>query len=107
MGAVLIALVVIVLLVVLGVAALGLALKLLWWALLGLVIGALARLVVPGRQAMGILMTILVGVGGALLGGIIADALGVGSVIQFVIAVAVAALLVALVGGSRRRGVFA
>lgn len=107
MGAILIALVVIVVLIVLGVAALGLALKLLWWALLGLVIGALARLVVPGRQAMGILMTILVGVGGALLGGIIADAIGVGSVIQFVIAVAVAALLVAVVGGGRRRRVFA
>jgi uncharacterized membrane protein YeaQ/YmgE (transglycosylase-associated protein family) len=37
-------------------------------ALLGLVVGAVARLLVPGPQPMGILMTMAVGVGGSLLG---------------------------------------
>jgi uncharacterized membrane protein YeaQ/YmgE (transglycosylase-associated protein family) len=36
--------------------------------LVGLVVGGIARLVVPGRQPMGILMTLAVGVGGSLLG---------------------------------------
>lgn len=34
----------------------------------GLVVGALARLIVPGRQPIGILLTLAVGVGGSLLG---------------------------------------
>ena len=92
----------IILLFVIGSAVVGLAFSLLWWALVGLVIGALARLVLPGRQTIGLLATAGAGVGGALLGGIIADAVGVGSVLQFVIAVAVAAGLVALLGGTER-----
>ncbi len=92
----------IIVLIVIGGAVIGFALKLLWWALLGLLIGALARLLIPGRQAMGWLATALVGIGGALLGGIVADALDTGGFVQFLIAVAVAALLVeALAGGWR------
>ena len=82
---------------------LGLVFKLLWWAIVGLAIGALARLVMPGRQAIGLLGTAAAGVGGALLGGIIAHAIGVGALFQLVIAVAVAAALVALLAGSERR----
>lgn len=92
----------IVLLLVVGWAVVGLALKLLWWALIGLVIGALARLVLPGEQAIGWLGTIGAGIGGALLGGIIANALDVGGLLQLLIAVAVAAGLVAILGGPRR-----
>jgi uncharacterized membrane protein YeaQ/YmgE (transglycosylase-associated protein family) len=44
------------------------------WILLGLVAGALARLVVPGRQRIGCITTIAVGVAGALLGGFVAEA---------------------------------
>jgi uncharacterized membrane protein YeaQ/YmgE (transglycosylase-associated protein family) len=102
MAAVLLIVLAIVLAVVLGIALVGLALKLLWWALIGLVIGALARLVLPGTQAIGWLWTILAGVAGALLGGVIADALDVGSILQFLIAIGVAALLIATLGGSRR-----
>ncbi len=40
-------------------------------AAFGLVIGALARLVLPGREAIGVLGTILAGLGGSLVGGII------------------------------------
>ena len=92
----------IVVLLIIGWAVVGLALKLLWWALLGLVIGALARLILPGRQAIGWLATAGAGIAGALLGGIIADALGFGSVLQFIVAVGVAAALIALLGGARR-----
>jgi uncharacterized membrane protein YeaQ/YmgE (transglycosylase-associated protein family) len=45
---------------------------LLVWALFGLIIGAIARLLIPGRQPIGILRTILLGVVGSLLGGFIA-----------------------------------
>jgi uncharacterized membrane protein YeaQ/YmgE (transglycosylase-associated protein family) len=103
MGIVLILLIAIVVLFVIGGWVLGLALSLLWWALIGLVIGALARLVMPGEQAIGWLGTALCGVGGALLGGIIADAVGVGSILQFLIAVLVSAGLIALFGGTQQR----
>jgi uncharacterized membrane protein YeaQ/YmgE (transglycosylase-associated protein family) len=91
----------IVVLLVVGWAVVGLVFKLLWWALIGLVIGALARLVLPGRQAIGLLATAAAGIAGALLGGIIANALDVGGLLEFVIAVAVAAGLIAVVGGTR------
>jgi uncharacterized membrane protein YeaQ/YmgE (transglycosylase-associated protein family) len=41
------------------------------WCLFGLVAGAIARLLVPGRQSMGILMTIVLGIIGSLVGGLI------------------------------------
>ena len=44
---------------------------LLSWALFGLVAGAVARLVVPGRQGIGCLATLAVGIAGALIGGLI------------------------------------
>lgn len=102
MVVVLVLLVAVILLLVLGWAILGLVFKLLWWALLGLLIGALARLVLPGRQAISWLATIGAGIAGALLGGIIANALDLGSILQFVAAVAVAAALIAVFGGRRR-----
>ena len=92
----------IVLLVVVGWVVVGLAFKLLWWALIGLAIGAVARLILPGRQAIGLLGTAGAGIAGALLGGIIADAIGVGTIIQILIAIGVAAALIAIFAGSRR-----
>lgn len=41
------------------------------WAVFGLVIGAIARLLYPGRQPMGILMTMVLGVIGSMVGGFI------------------------------------
>jgi uncharacterized membrane protein YeaQ/YmgE (transglycosylase-associated protein family) len=66
------------------------------WLLIGLVIGALARLLVPGRQHIGIIMTILIGIVAALVGGIVTTAiLGAGhTVITFMVALVAAALLV-------------
>jgi uncharacterized membrane protein YeaQ/YmgE (transglycosylase-associated protein family) len=42
----------------------------------GLIVGALARLVMPGDQKLGWIMTILVGIGGSLLAGFVGQALG-------------------------------
>lgn len=53
------------------------------WILLGLVAGAIARLVMPGKGPKGILVTIVVGIVGAFLGGYIGTALGMGSVQGF------------------------
>lgn len=74
-------------------------------ALSGLIIGALGRLAIPGRNPMGIFMTILLGIGGSLIGGLVTRALGLGTSLSFVAAVLAAAGLVYLVSGSRRRGV--
>jgi uncharacterized membrane protein YeaQ/YmgE (transglycosylase-associated protein family) len=70
----------------------------LWWILIGLVVGAVGRLVVPGRQHIGILLTILIGVVAAIVGGILTAALlGAGhTVITFIVAVLLAALAVGL-----------
>ena len=75
--------------------------------LIGLIIGALGRLAIPGPNPMGILMTMLCGIGGALLGGIIGNALRLRS-FTFVLSVLCAAGIVYLVTNrtSRRRGVF-
>ncbi len=70
----------------------------------GLVIGALARLLQPGRQRMSILATMLLGVVGAVIGGLIADWLDVGSITElnfwgFVFALLAAVLLVGIAEG--------
>jgi uncharacterized membrane protein YeaQ/YmgE (transglycosylase-associated protein family) len=62
----------------------------------GLIIGALGRLVVPGRQDMPIWLTILIGIVAALIGSLIASVLGVGETrgidwIKLIIQVALAA----------------
>lgn len=71
--------------------------------LTGLIIGALGRLAIPGPNPMGILMTIVVGIGGALAGGLISRALGLRGGIEFVVAVLVASGLVYLIAGQTRR----
>jgi uncharacterized membrane protein YeaQ/YmgE (transglycosylase-associated protein family) len=48
------------------------------WILLGLVAGVIAKVILPGDDPGGIIVTILIGVAGALLGGLIARALDLG-----------------------------
>ena len=69
------------------------------WILFGLVAGVIAKLVMPGRDPGGIIVTILLGVAGALLGGFIGRALGLyganegaGMVMSIIGAVALLAL---------------
>lgn len=94
----------IVALAVVGGAIMGLVAQVIWWAIIGAVIGGLARMILSGPRPIGLLATVLTGIGGALLGGIIANALDVGRVLQFIIAVLVAAVLVALAGRAGGRG---
>ncbi len=91
-------------LVIVGAAVLGAVLSLVWWAIIGLVIGALARVIVPGTEGLGLLITALSGIAGALLGGVIANALDVGSLLEFAIAVLVAAAIVAMLAARRPAG---
>jgi len=69
---------------------------LLAWLIIGLVIGGLARLLVPGRQHIGIVLTILIGIVAALIGGIVTTAIvGAGhTAITFIVALVAAALMV-------------
>lgn len=81
----------------------------------GLVIGVLARLIIPGRQRIGVLTTFLAGIIGSIVGGVIASALGTGSVwelnfVGFVSALGAAVLFVGTAeaigigsGGDRKR----
>jgi uncharacterized membrane protein YeaQ/YmgE (transglycosylase-associated protein family) len=65
----------------------------------GLVIGALARLIKPGKQRLGILATLILGLVGSVIGGTIANLLGTGDIMElnvlgFVVAVIAAILLI-------------
>ena len=46
------------------------------WIIFGLIVGALAKLVMPGRDPGGIIVTMLLGIAGAVLGGFVGRALG-------------------------------
>jgi len=82
------------------------------WIVFGLLAGAVARLIVPGRQNLGCLTTLVVGVAGAFIGGLIGDVI-LGHKVHFrfdlgpfllavVGAVVLLLLLEALAGRSRR-----
>lgn len=53
------------------------------WILLGLVVGALAKFIMPGRDPGGCIITVLIGIAGALLGGYIGTQLGLGTITGF------------------------
>ncbi len=72
--------------------------------LIGIVIGVIARLVIPGRQHIGVLMTVLLGIGGALIGGTIASEIGEGDIFELnfvgtIVGVIAAVLLIAVAEG--------
>lgn len=62
--------------------------------LIGLVVGALGRLAVPGRDPMPLWLTILIGVAGSIAGGVVAIAIGFGLGGVFVLSVLAATLIV-------------
>jgi uncharacterized membrane protein YeaQ/YmgE (transglycosylase-associated protein family) len=43
----------------------------LWWLIIGLIAGALARLIMPGKDPMGLLATVLLGIVGSIIGGLV------------------------------------
>jgi uncharacterized membrane protein YeaQ/YmgE (transglycosylase-associated protein family) len=53
------------------------------WVVLGLVVGALAKVLMPGKDPGGLLMTMILGVVGAIVGGWISTRLGLGAVSGF------------------------
>jgi uncharacterized membrane protein YeaQ/YmgE (transglycosylase-associated protein family) len=79
------------------------------WAVFGLLVGLFARLLYPGPQPMSLLMTMLLGIGGSLLGGMVSWALfgpprgpfdGAGWILSIIGALDLVALNVSM---SRRR----
>ncbi|MEV7419959.1 GlsB/YeaQ/YmgE family stress response membrane protein [Streptomyces sp. NPDC089919] len=75
---------------------------------IGLVIGTLGRLALPGRQRIGLLRTVIVGIVAAFVGSAIAGLLGVADTkgvdwIEWIIQIALAAVGVSMLAGAKRR----
>ena len=62
----------------------------------GLVVGALARLIKPGKQNLSLLMTLLLGVVGSLIGGLVASFFGTGNIWELNILGAIVAIIAAV-----------
>ncbi len=65
----------------------------------GLIIGALARLIMPGKQHLSIFATLLLGLAGSVIGGVVANLLGTGDIFElnvlgFIVAVIAALALI-------------
>ena len=72
--------------------------------IVGLIVGALARFVLPGRQPMGLILTTLLGIAGSLLAGYLGQAMGwytVGQPAGWIASVLGAVLLLFIVGKLR------
>jgi uncharacterized membrane protein YeaQ/YmgE (transglycosylase-associated protein family) len=63
----------------------------------GLVVGVLARIRVPGRQELSLLMTVLLGLVGSVVGGIVANAIGTGDLMELNAIGAIVAILASVV----------
>jgi len=80
------------------------------WILLGLIAGVLAKMIMPGRDPGGIIVTILIGIAGALVGGFVFSLFGgggvtgvnLGSIIVAVVGALILLALYRLVAGRRR-----
>jgi uncharacterized membrane protein YeaQ/YmgE (transglycosylase-associated protein family) len=77
------------------------------WVVLGLVVGVLAKVVMPGKDPGGLVMTTLLGIAGAVVGGWISTMLGIGAVRGFSLpslAIATAGALLLLFANRKLRG---
>ncbi|HEY7496435.1 MAG TPA: GlsB/YeaQ/YmgE family stress response membrane protein [Candidatus Tectomicrobia bacterium] len=80
------------------------------WIVFGLIVGAVAKLIMPGRDPGGIIITMLLGIVGALVGGWLGQALGMyqpGEPAGFIMAVVGAIILLALYRLLRGRHTYA
>jgi uncharacterized membrane protein YeaQ/YmgE (transglycosylase-associated protein family) len=83
---------------------------LIFWIIVGLVAGALAKLIMPGDDPGGFIITILLGIAGALVGGFLASLIGIGGggiIWSIIIATIGAIILLAIyraVAGGRTAG---
>lgn len=66
------------------------------WIVFGLIAGVVAKLIMPGRDPGGFIITILLGIAGAIVGGFIGTALGFGSVTGFNLGSFIVAILGAI-----------
>jgi uncharacterized membrane protein YeaQ/YmgE (transglycosylase-associated protein family) len=74
----------------------------------GLVVGALARLIKPGRQRLSLLATLLLGLVGSVIGGVVANLLGTGDIMELnflgaIVAIFAAVLLIGVFEGAASR----
>jgi len=74
-----------------------------WTALIGVFLGALGRLIVPGPQPIGVFATIACGLVGSLVGGIIGQSAHLHRVATLLVEVGIAAIAVAAWSGTHRR----
>jgi uncharacterized membrane protein YeaQ/YmgE (transglycosylase-associated protein family) len=75
-----------------------------WLILVGAVVGALGRLFHPGRDPMGWILTILIGIASLVIAGLIFSS----TILEFVVGIIVAVIIVALIGRFQaRRGALA
>jgi uncharacterized membrane protein YeaQ/YmgE (transglycosylase-associated protein family) len=96
-------LIVVILALLLAGSLIGLAFELFWLVVTGLIVGGLGRLVLPGRQEIGLLTTALVGIAASLLGGILADLFDAGWLVKLLVAIALAAIGITLLSGTEGR----
>ncbi len=79
--------------------------SILWTIVLGFVIGVIAKLIHPGKENMGFVMTILLGIGGSFFAGVIGQYFGwyqAGEGAGFIASVVVAILLLVIYGKLRQ-----
>ena len=69
----------------------------------GLVIGILARLIKPGADPIGWILTIILGIAGAVIGGWAATNFGLGRMLTWVVAIATAIVLLFLFEAMRKK----
>ena len=77
------------------------------WIIFGLIAGILAKVIMPGKDPGGFIVTILIGIAGAMVGGFISTALGFGDVTGFNLSslgIAIGGALVLLFGYRKLRG---
>lgn len=75
------------------------------WIILGLIAGALAKLILPGKQGGGIIVTMILGIVGAIVGGWLGSLVGIGSItgafnIGSIITAVIGAIIVLVIYGA-------